>query len=95
MRALSCTHELLADRAALAEASPATSRAARSAAYAALLARLAAQRALVPVSLLHPFTQSFTLTRITMLNSSHPVRRWKQWLARGGGPVGRGRLARC
>ena len=91
MRALSCTHELLADRAALAEASPATSRAARSAAYAALLARLAAQRALAPVSLLHPFT----LTRITMLNSSHPVRRWKQWLARGGGPVGRGRLARC
>ena len=81
LRALSCTHELLADRAALAEASPATSRAARSAAYAALLARLAAQRALVPVSLLHPFTQSFTLTRITMLNSSHPVRRWKQWLA--------------
>lgn len=81
LRALSCTHELLADRAALAEASPATSRAPRPAAYAALLARLAAQRALAPVSLLHPFTQSFTLTRITMLNSSHPVRRWKQWLA--------------
>ena len=68
-------------RAALAEAPPATSRAPRPAAYAALLARLAAQRALAPVSLLHPFTQSFTLTRITMLNSSHPVRRWKQWLA--------------
>jgi len=81
LRALSCTHELLADRAALAEASPATSRAARPAAYAALLARLAAQRALAPVSLLHPFTQPFTLTRITMLNSFHPVRRWKQWLA--------------
>lgn len=80
LRALSCTHELLADRAALAEAAPEP----RPAAYAALLAQLATRRITVPevsLPLLHSFTHSLTLTRIAMLKSSHPVRRWKQWLA--------------
>ncbi|RZK18200.1 MAG: energy transducer TonB [Hymenobacter sp.] len=32
-------------------------------------------------ALLQPFTFSFTLTRIAMLQNQNPVRRWKQWLA--------------
>ena len=76
--ALRLTHELLADRAAAATVAAAGS----AATYPALLARLAAQRLVGPAafSLLHPFTFSFTLTRIALLQHQIPVRRWKQWL---------------
>jgi len=79
--ALRLTHELLADRVA-AQASHAAPASPAPAAYEALLARLAARRLASPAaySLLHPFTFSFTLTRIAMLKNQNPVRRWKQWL---------------
>jgi TonB family protein len=72
--ALRLTHELLADRAASDASHPAS--------YSTLLARLAAQRLSGPVysPLLQPFTFSFTLTRIAMLQNQNPVRHWKQWL---------------
>ena len=73
--ALRLTHELLADAAAApGPVAPA---------YSALLARLAVRRLAGPgyFALLQPFTFSFTLTRIAMLQKSTPVRRWKQWLA--------------
>jgi TonB family protein len=72
--ALRLTHELLAD----AAAAPATG----AAAYPTLLARLAARQLGAPAysPLLQPFTFSFTLTRIAMLQNQNPVRRWKQWL---------------
>lgn len=72
--ALRLTHELLAD----AAAAPATG----AAAYPTLLARLAARQLGTPAysALLQPFTFSFTLTRIAMLQNQNPVRRWKQWL---------------
>ncbi|HET9503195.1 MAG TPA: TonB family protein [Hymenobacter sp.] len=72
--ALRLTHELLAD----ADAAPATG----AAAYPTLLARLAARQLGAPAysPLLQPFTFSFTLTRIAMLQNQNPVRRWKQWL---------------
>jgi TonB family protein len=67
------THELLAD----AAAAPKTG----ATAYPALLARLATRQLAGPtLSLLQPFTFSFTLTRIAMLQNQNPVRRWKQWL---------------
>ncbi|WP_317040503.1 M56 family metallopeptidase, partial [Hymenobacter coccineus] len=87
VRALALTHELLADRAALAETTAAPAAPGPPlgpAAYATLLARLATRRLTLPeapLPLLHSFTHSLTLTRIAMLKSSHPVRRWKQWLA--------------
>ncbi|AMJ67062.1 TonB family protein [Hymenobacter sp. PAMC 26628] len=85
LRALALTHELLADRAALAEtAAAAPGPRPGPTAYATLLARLATRRITLPeapLPLLHSFTHSLTLTRIAMLKSSHPVRRWKQWLA--------------
>jgi len=72
--ALRLTHELLADRAAAPETG--------AAAYLTLLARLAARQLGAPAysPLLQPFTFSFTLTRIAMLQNQNPVRRWKQWL---------------
>jgi TonB family protein len=72
--ALRLTHELLADAAAAPETG--------AAAYPTLLARLAARQLGVPAysPLLQPFTFSFTLTRIDMLQNQNPVRRWKQWL---------------
>jgi TonB family protein len=72
--ALRLTHELLAD----AAADPETG----AAAYPTLLARLAARQLGTPTysPLLQPFTFSFTLTRIAMLQNQNPVRRWKQWL---------------
>jgi len=72
--ALRLTHELLADRAALATPAPV--------AYPALLARLATRRltGAPPSPLLQAFTFSFTLTRLAMLQNPLPVRRWKQWL---------------
>ncbi|MGI4833345.1 MAG: energy transducer TonB [Janthinobacterium lividum] len=76
--ALRFTHELLADQAATA-----TSAAAPAAAqpYATLLARLATRQPAGPAySLLQPFAFSATLTRIAMLKTQIPVRRWKQWL---------------
>jgi TonB family protein len=76
---LRLTHELLADRAA----AQASGQPAAATLYVTLLARLAARRVVGNSysSLLQPFTLSFTLTRITMLQSKIPVRRWKQWLA--------------
>ena len=76
--ALRLTHELLADQAASATAAGL----ATPAAYPTLLARLAARQALGAsyYALLQPFTFSLTLTRIAMLQSKIPVRRWKQWL---------------
>jgi TonB family protein len=72
--ALRLTHELLADAAAAPETG--------AAAYPTLLARLAALQLGAPAysPLLQPFTFSFTLTRIAMLQNQNPVRRWKQWL---------------
>jgi TonB family protein len=72
--ALRLTHELLAD----AAAAPATG----AAAYPTLLARLAARQLGAPAycALLQPFTFSFTLTRLAMLQNQNHVRRWKQWL---------------
>jgi TonB family protein len=71
---LRLTHELLADKAA--------SGSSHTTSYPMLLARLAAQRLGRPAfaALLQPFTFSFTLTRIAMLQNQNPVRRWKQWL---------------
>lgn len=76
--ALRLTHELLADRAAAATPTAAT---ATPEPYTTLLARLAARQLAGPAySLLQPFAFSSTLTRIAMLQSQTPVRRWKQWL---------------
>ena len=74
--ALRLTHELLADQAA------ATSAEAAAVPYPVLLARLAARRLAGPEALflLQPFAFSATLTRIAMLTTQVPVRRWKQWL---------------
>ena len=71
---LRLTHELLADAAAAPETG--------ATAYPTLLARLAARQLGAPAysRLLQPFTFSFTLTRIAMLQNQNPVRRWKQWL---------------
>ncbi|UOQ80886.1 M56 family metallopeptidase [Hymenobacter sp. 5414T-23] len=74
-KALELTHELLADEAALGQ-SPTTA----AEAYTTLLARLALRQLHPNLPLALSFTQSFTLTRIRMLTSSSPVRRWKQWL---------------
>jgi TonB family protein len=73
------THELLADR----EASAAAGSADAATPYPTLMARLAARQlgGTAYSSLLQPFTFSFTLTRIAMLQNQMPVRRWKQWLA--------------
>jgi TonB family protein len=72
---LRLTHELLADQAAAAGPTKTTP-------YPVLLARVAAQQLRGPAfsTLLQPFTFSFTLTRIAMLQNQIPVRRWKQWL---------------
>ena len=77
MPALRLTHELLADREAVAQTSV------PAAAYTGLLARLATRHFVggAGSALLQPFTFSFTLTRLAMLQHHHPVRRWKQWLA--------------
>ena len=76
--ALRLTHELLADRAAQAS----TSAGAAGTGYLTLLARLAARQLAGGghSPLLQPFHFSFTLTRIAMLRTTHPVRRWKQGL---------------
>ncbi|TDN38392.1 TonB family protein [Hymenobacter sp. UV11] len=79
--ALRLTHELLADEAAAHVPTP-SAPAEVATPYPALLARLAL-RGVVGVSytaLLQPFTFSFTLTRLAMLQNQKPVRRWKQWL---------------
>lgn len=75
-RALALTHEYLADAAVLEDAPPSTT----PATYVALLARLALRRLYPHLPLPHSFTHSPILTRIAMLQSSPPVRRWKQWL---------------
>ena len=82
--ALAQLHEFLADAAAAQTAGntdPATgSEAATAVAYPALLARLALASLCPDSPLAHSFTQSFTLTRIRMLTTSPPLRRWKRWL---------------
>ncbi|GAB3299932.1 TonB family protein [Hymenobacter tenuis] len=78
-RALELTHEFLADAAALRPTVTAPEKPAES--YAALLARLALRQLHPELPLTHSFTNSLTLTRIRMLTSQSPVRRWKQWLA--------------
>ncbi|MDJ0366433.1 M56 family metallopeptidase [Hymenobacter sp. H14-R3] len=72
--ALRLTHELLADQAA----SPAVA----AQPYATLLARLALGQSprLGYSALIQSFNFYFTLTRIAMLQTQNPVRRWKQWL---------------
>ena len=79
--ALRLTHELLADQAAAHHPTP-LAPAEAAAPYSALLARLAARGAVGTryAALLQPFTFSFTLTRLAMLQNQIPVRRWKQWL---------------
>ncbi|HEX8425775.1 MAG TPA: M56 family metallopeptidase [Hymenobacter sp.] len=75
-RALALTHEYIADAAVL-QAMPAPEA---PTAYAALLARLTLRQLHPHLSLTHSFTQSHTLIRIAMLQSSRSGRRWKQWL---------------
>lgn len=82
--ALAQLHEFLADAAALqATETAATSQPEtrpETAPYPALLARLALAQFRPDLPLVHSFTQSFTLTRIRMLTTSAPLRRWKRWL---------------
>ncbi|TGE05410.1 M56 family metallopeptidase [Hymenobacter fodinae] len=78
--ALELTHELLADEQALGHPSPTAAEA-----YTTLLARVALRQLHPNLPVAHSFTQSFTLTRIRMLTTSSPIRRWKQWLL---APVG-------
>ncbi|WP_460503981.1 energy transducer TonB, partial [Hymenobacter agri] len=78
-RALALTHEYLADAAALHE--PASPVPSVSLSYSQLLARQVASRLGFPVPLAHSFSHSQTLSRIAMMQKTHPVRRWKQWLA--------------
>lgn len=78
-RALALTHEYLADAAALLEsAAPIPSL---STSYSQLLARQVASRLGFSVPLAHSFSHSQTLSRIAMIQKTHPIRRWKQWLA--------------
>lgn len=83
--ALRLTHELLADReaAALLPTLFEPAEAPTPPPYPALLARLAVRGVAGPAysALLQPFTFSFTLARLAMLQNQTPVRRWKQWLA--------------
>ena len=80
-RALTLTHEFLADEAALrpepaeAVAAPAPARA-----YTHLLARQATMHLGFAAPLAHSFFHSPILTRIAMIHQTSPVRRWKQWL---------------
>ncbi len=78
---LRLTHELLADQAAAHLPTP-LAPTETAVPYSALLARLALRGAARGsyTALLQPFTFSFTLTRIAMLQNQIPVRRWKQWL---------------
>ncbi|MGI4741658.1 MAG: TonB family protein [Janthinobacterium lividum] len=79
--ALRLTHELLADQAAARLPTP-PAPLETAVPYPALLARLALRGAARGsyTALLQPFTFSFTLTRLAMLQNQNPVRRWKQWL---------------
>ncbi|MBO2008362.1 TonB family protein [Hymenobacter negativus] len=77
-RALTLTHEYLADAAALL---PEQSTPALSASYTHLLARQVASRLGFSVPLAHSFSHSQTLRRIAMIQKTTPIRRWKQWLA--------------
>lgn len=78
--ALRLTHELLADWQALWQVASPADALAHAPPYPALLARLAARRAMGYSPLIQSFAFSFTLTRIAMLQNETPVRRWKQWL---------------
>ncbi|NVO85450.1 M56 family metallopeptidase [Hymenobacter terrestris] len=80
--ALAQIHEFLADAAAIqaTAGTPAGRNETAPAAYPTLLARLALGQFQPDLPLAHSFTQSFTLTRIRMLTTSAPLRRWKRWL---------------
>jgi len=79
--ALELTHEFLADEAAIRPNPTTLPAPGTTENYAALLARAALRQLHPDLPLTHSFTQSFTLTRIRMLTSHSPVRRWKQLLA--------------
>ncbi|RSK42750.1 TonB family protein [Hymenobacter perfusus] len=79
--ALELTHEFLADEAAIRPDPTTRPTSGTTENYAALLARAALRQLHPDLPLTHSFTQSFTLTRIRMLTSHSPVRRWKQRLA--------------
>ncbi|AHJ95779.1 TonB family protein [Hymenobacter swuensis] len=79
--ALELTHEFLADEAAIRPDPTTRPTPGTAETYAALLARAALRQLHSDLPLTHSFTQSFTLTRIRMLTSHSPVRRWKQRLA--------------
>ncbi|MDB5235788.1 MAG: hypothetical protein JWR44_2781 [Hymenobacter sp.] len=80
-RALALTHEFLADEAALRNAASSAPASAPVASYTHLLARQVAVRLGFSVPLAHSFSQSQALSRILMIQKTHPIRRWKQWLA--------------
>ncbi|MBC6608464.1 TonB family protein [Hymenobacter sp. BT188] len=77
-RALTLTHEYLADAAALSADTTITSP---SHSYTHLLARQVATRLGFSLPLAHSFSHSQTLRRIAMIHQTSPIRRWKQWLA--------------
>ena len=79
--ALELTHEFLADEAAIRPDPTTRPTPGTAETYAALLARATLRQLHPDLPLTHSFTQSFTLTRIRMLTSHSPVRRWKQLLA--------------
>ncbi|WP_394368490.1 TonB family protein [Hymenobacter qilianensis] len=81
-RALTLTHEYLADKAALSPATVASLVTASPAhSYTHLLARQVATRLGFSIPLAHSFSHSQTLRRIAMIHRTSPIRRWKQWLA--------------
>ncbi|UOQ98137.1 TonB family protein [Hymenobacter sp. 5317J-9] len=80
-RALSLTHEYLADAEALRHAAAAVPAFSPTQSYAHLLARQVASRLGFSVPLAHTFSHSQTLRRIAMIQKTSPIRRWKQWLA--------------
>lgn len=81
-RALTLTHEYLADAAALSpETASLSITASPSHSYTQLLARQVATRLGFSIPLAHSFSHSQTLRRIAMIHRTSPIRRWKQWLA--------------
>ncbi len=78
-RALTLTHEYLADAAALSTTTAFSNTASHS--YTHLLARQVATRLGFSIPLAHSFSHSQTLRRIAMIHRTSPIRRCKQWLA--------------
>ncbi|QIL76287.1 M56 family metallopeptidase [Hymenobacter sp. HDW8] len=78
-RALTLTHEYLADAAALSANTAFSNTASHS--YTHLLARQVATRLGFSIPLAHSFSHTQTLRRIAMIHRTSPISRWKQWLA--------------